>query len=519
MVLKTPFMGFSGGVSSEHPLASIVGCQVLDKGGNAVDAAVSVSLTLAVTQPHLGSIGGDFFALIFEASSGEIHCLNSSGWTPKGLNLQLLEERGLKHIPVNSPHAVVVPGLVSGLQMIHERFGTMSFRELAEKAVSLAEEGFPVTHGLSRAIERGREKLIGQTEASIFFRDHGEPLRPGDIIYQRALAKTLRSIASNPREFYEGWIAESLCRFLNSMGGVFDIDDFSEYEGEWVSPLKTNYRGFDVYEVPPNSQGATTLILLNILENFDLQKLDPLGARRIHIFVEAAKRAYMEKNRHLGDPRFVDIPLEELLSKEKGRKLAETIREEGIIIDASLSPGDTTNFIVIDRWGNVVSAIQSIFHHFGSGLIDPETGILLNSRASYFTFSGPNRLEPRKRPLHTLSAVIAASEEGEILALGTSGGDYRPQQHALLLTNLIDYGLDLQRAVELPRFLWMGGADILVEEGYKGLEELTRIGHKISLGEYPGRTGVAHCGIRRQRLNILSADVRGDGIPIGPLSR
>jgi gamma-glutamyltranspeptidase/glutathione hydrolase len=517
MVLKAPFMSLTGGVSSEHPLASIAGCQVLSEGGNAVDAAVSVSLTLAVTQPHLGSIGGDFFALILESSSGKVHCMNSSGWAPKGLNLQLLEEEGLKRIPVNSPHAVVVPGLISGLQKIHERFGTVKFGKLAERAIALAEEGFPVTHGLSSAIQRGREKIAGQPGAAVFFRGDGAPLRPGDIIRQKALARSLCSLASDPREFYKGWIAESLSRFLNSRGGIFDVDDFGEFEGEWVSPLRTSYRGFEVYEVPPNSQGATTFLILNILENFDLQALDPLGARRIHLFVEAAKRAYLEKNRYLADPRFVEMPLEEILSKSRAEEMAGTIRDESVLVGSSLRPGDTTNFVVIDRWGNIVSAIQSLFHSFGSGLIDPETGILLNSRASYFCRSGPNRLEPRKRPLHTLSAVIAVSEDDEVLSLGTSGGDYRPQQHALLITNLVDYGLDLQSAVELPRFLWGGGVDILVEEGFRGLGDLEKIGHRVSVRGYPGGTGVAHCGLKRGRLTVLSADVRGDGLPVGPV--
>jgi len=516
MVLKAPFMSKSGGVSSEHPLASIAGSQVLREGGNAVDASVSVSLALAVTQPHLGSIGGDFFALIYESSSGKVYCINSSGWSPKELNLQLLEDLGLKEIPVASPHAVVVPGMISGLQKIHERFGTLKFSKLAEYSIKLAEEGFPASHRFSEAINRSRGKLVSEYARNLFFKG-GNPPAAGELILQKQLANTLRSVAFDPRSFYEGWIAESLCKFLNSKGGVFDIDDFVDFEGEWVEPLKSTYRGFEVYEVPPNSQGATSLIILNILENFDLPILDPLEARRIHLFAEAAKRAYIDKNRYLADPRFVDIPLDEILSKSHGKKLAETIREDSVLGHSSLKPGDTTNFVVIDKSGNIVSAIQSLFHGFGSGLIDPETGILLNSRASYFNLSGPNKVEPRKRPLHTLSSMIAISEDNEILAIGTSGGDYRPQQHALLLTNIVDHGLDLQNAVELPRFLWNGGAEIIMEEGFHGLDELRRIGHRIIVREYPNGMGVAHCGIRRGEVTMLSADVRGDGLPSGPL--
>jgi len=518
MVLKAPFMGRLGGVSSEHPLASIVGSQVLREGGNAVDASVAVSLTLAVTQPHLGSLGGDFFALIFESSSGKVYCMNSSGWSPKRLDCQFLSEAGLDGIPINSPHAVVVPGLISGLQKIHERFGTVKFSKLVEPSVKLADEGFPVSHGLSEEINRYGEKLTDPSVRNLFFKDDGQPLAAGEMLVQKRLADVLRSLASDPRVFYEGWIAKSLCEFLNSKGGVFQIGDFMDFEGEWVEPLKNTYREFEVYEIPPNSQGATTLILLNILENFNLQTLTPLGARRVHLFVEAAKRAYLDKNRYLADPRFVEIPLEEILSKSHGKKLAETIKENAVLSDVSLRPGDTTNFVVIDEEGNVVSAIQSLFHRFGSGLLDPKTGILLNSRASYFNLSGPNSLEPRKRPLHTLSSVIAISENNELLAMGTSGGDYRPQQHVLLLTNMIDYGLDLQDAVEQPRFLWRGGTEIIIEKGFHGLDSLRKLGHNPILQTYPGRTGVAHCGFKSGKLTVLSADIRGDGLPVGPVS-
>jgi len=518
MILKAPFMGQSGGVSSEHPLASIVGYQVLHDGGNAVDASVAVSLMLAVTQPHLGSLGGDFFALIFESSSGKVYCMNSSGWSPKRLNRELLEETGLGGIPVTSPHAVVVPGLISGLQKIHERFGTVKFSKLAEHSITLADEGFPVSHGLSEAIKRSRKKIADPFAKNLFFKNDGQPIAAGEMIVQKSLANVLRSLASDPRIFYEGWIAENLCEFLNSKGGVFELDDFKDFEGEWVEPLKTTYRDFEVYEIPPNSQGATTLIILNILENFDLQPLGLLEARRIHLFVEAAKRAYLDKNRYLADPRFVKIPLEEILSKSHGEKLAETIEESSVSLDVSLRPGDTTNFVIIDKWGNIVSAIQSLFHSFGSGLLDPETGILLNSRASYFNLSGPNSLEPRKRPLHTLSSVIAVSENNKLLAVGISGGDYRPQQHVLLLTNIIDYDLDLQSAVELPRFLWNGGVEIIVEEGFHGLESLKRIGHRPVVREYPDGTGVAHCLVKSGKVTVLSADVRGDGLPVGLIS-
>ncbi len=514
LVLKPPFMGTSGGVSSEHPLASVVGLKVLAEDGNAVDATVAVSLSLAVTQPHLGSLGGDFFALIYEPPDGKVHCLNASGWSPRGLTSERLMSEGFQDIPINCPHSIVVPGMADGLRRIHEKFGTLEFGKLAEYSIRLAEEGFPASYGLSRAIRENTSKLTTRENRSLFFRG-GKPLEPSEILVQKSLAKTLRELASDPRGFYDGWIAESLCRFIKSKGGAMEIDDFKDFNAEWVEPLKITYRDFDVYEVPPNSQGATTLILLNLLEDFDPKSVGAFSVERVHMFVEAAKMAYVDKNRYLADPRFIQIPLDEILSKRHAKRLRRSVDPSSVFGQASLKPLDTTNFVVIDRWGNVVSAIQSIFHHFGSGFLEPDTGILLNSRGSYFNFRGPNKLEPRKRPLHTLSSVIATSDDGVVLAVGTSGGDFRPQQHGLILTGILDYGMSLQEAVEAPRFLWNGGKQILVEGGLKGSEHLKKLGHEIILLEYPGKTGVAHCGMRRGKVTMLSADIRGDGLPFG----
>jgi gamma-glutamyltranspeptidase/glutathione hydrolase len=517
MILKAPFIGTSGGVSSEHPLASAAGLDVLSKGGNAFDATVAVSLSLAVTQPHLGSLGGDFFALICESSSGKIHCLNASGWTPKRLSLEYVMKEGFQSIPVECPHSVVVPGMVDGLIKIHEKFGTLEFKRLAQCSIHLAKKGFPVSYGLSRAIRENASRLTDREAKDIFLREE-RPFEPGEVMVQKSLAKTLKTLASDPRHFYEGWIAESLYEFIRTKGGVMELDDFEDFDAVWVEPLKVTYRDSDVYEVPPNSQGATTLILLNILENLDLKKIKAFTAERIHVFVEAAKRAYLDKNKYLADPRFTKIPIDDILSKRHANELAESIKSKVILGEECLKPCDTTNFVVIDKWGNVVSAIQSIFHHFGSGFLDPNTGILLNSRGSYFNSKGPNKLEPRKRPLHTLSSVIITSDEDEVWAIGTSGGDFRPQQHALILTNILDYGMNLQEAIEAPRFLWKGGKQILVEDGFEGLDNLKNFHHEVIYREYPAGTGVAHCGVKEGKITRLSADIRGDGSAFGLIS-
>ncbi|MBS7615079.1 gamma-glutamyltransferase [Candidatus Bathyarchaeota archaeon] len=509
-------MGKMGGVSSEHPLASVAGLKILLEGGNACDAAVATSLMLSVTQPHLGALGSDLFALILDSASGKVYCINASGWAPRKLSLELLRERGFSETPAECPHSVVVPGLIDGLNKIHKRFCTLEFRKLAEDSVHVAENGFPISYGLSRAIKHNVYRLTDPMAKSLFFKD-GKPLSYSGMLVQKALAKTLREVASDPRVFYEGWIAEKICDYLRSKGGVFEIDDFSDYEAEWVDPLMVSYRGFSVYEVPPNSQGATTLIMLNILDCFDIRKSGTFQSERVHLFVEAAKKAYVDKNLYLADPRFASIPLNEILNKKHAQKLAGSIDVNNASEGTTLHPEDTTNFVVFDKWGNVISAIQSIYYSFGSGLMDPGTGVILNCRGTHFTKTGVNRLEPRKRPLHTLSSVIAASGNDEVFALGASGGDFRPQQHVLLLTNCVDYDMSPQEAVNVPRFLWNGGKQVIVEKGFEGLKDLERMGHVLVRQRYPGGTGVAHCGMRKGKVMTLCADVRGDGIPMGPV--
>lgn len=516
MFLKAPFMGKMGGISSEHPLASVAGLKILLEGGNACDAAVATSLMLSVTQPHLGALGSDLFALILDSASGKVYCINASGWAPRKLSLESLRELGFYETLAECPHSVVVPGLIEGLNKIHKRFCTLEFQKLAEDSVHVAEDGFPISYGLGRAIKHNMHRLTESMAKSLFFKD-GRPLCQSEILAQKALAETLREVASNPRVFYEGWIAEKICDYLRSKGGVFEIGDFSDYEAEWVDPLMASYRDYSIYEVPPNSQGATTIIMLNILECFDSRGLGAFRSERVHLFVEAAKKAYVEKNLYLADPKFASIPLKKILSKEYAQELAQNINVNNASEGTTLHPEDTTNFVVFDKWGNVVSAIQSLYYSFGSSLMDPKTGVILNCRGTHFTKTGANRLEPRKRPLHTLSSVIATSDNDEAFAFGVSGGDFRPQQHVLLLTNCVDYDMSLQEAVDAPRFLWNGGKQVIVEERFEGLDNLERLGHVVIRQKYPGGTGVAHCGMRKEKVTMLCADIRGDGLPLGPI--
>jgi len=511
-MFKNPILAKNFGVSSEHPLATLAGFEVLSQGGNAIDATISASLTLAVTLPHLGSLGGDFFALIYINEEDKIYCINASGWVSEKISVDEITKRGYRNIIPESALSIVVPGMVDGLYKIHKRFGSKEFKELLNFPLKLAEEGFPISYSLSEGLINNYNKIT-KTDLKEVFTRNGEILKTGEILIQKNLAKTLRSIAEDPRIFYEGWIAESLCKYIQSKGGIIELDDFKKYEAEWVDPIKTEYKEYEIFEVPPNSQGATTLILLNILEKLNLGKFKLNSAERVHLMIEASKRAYLVRNSFLGDPKFVKIPLEELISKEYAEKLLSMSNFEKVE-DIPLRYLDTTNFVIIDKKGNIVSAIQSIYHHFGSFLFDSNTGILLNSRASYFNLTGPNKIEPRKRPLHTLSCIIAKNEKlNEKIALGLSGGDYRPLLHAIILTNIIDYKLNLQEAIEKPRFLWNGYKDLTIEEGYD-IEGLKKKGHNVKVLKYPSRTGVAHA-LSSSSIITLAYDIRGDSLAIG----
>lgn len=330
----------------------------------------------------------------------------------------------------------------------------------------------------------------------------------GEIFKQKNLARVLKAISSSgPQEFYDGWIAEEIVKYLNKNNGLFSFSDFADFRPEWCNPISTTYRGIRVYEIPPNSMGATTLLMLNMLENIEMNKIDAFSEQRIKIVTGIAKKAYAERNKYLGDPRFIKINLKEFISKDFAKDLLKSTVQSGTI---KFAGSDTTYFAVVDKEGNVVSAIQSLFHPFGSGVVVDSLGIPLNNRGSYFKFEGVNKLEPRKRSLHTLSTLLLENEQGIFAAIGTSGGDFRPQQHTLFVSNIVDYKMELWEALESPRFLW-NGKQILVEEGFK----IKADNEIYNMLKYPGKTGVAQ-GIQiKNGVFIGFSDPRGDGIPMG----
>lgn len=488
-------------VATEQPLASLIGYDVLRSGGNAIDAAAAASFALAVTLHSAGGLGGDFFVMLYEAKTGRVHCLNSSGWAPSGLTLDLVEEKGGGPIPQHGPLSCAVPGQVAGVWEMHRRYGGKGFRELLRPSVDLAARGFPVGEGFCDAIAGTYEFL--SKEAKEVFAPSGKPPSPGDWIRQEALGRVIAEVADGGADaFYAGWPAEEIAGSLTSAGVACTAKDFSDFRPEWVDPLIFNYRGTTVFEVPPNSMGATSLLILKQLLEEGPPPVGALSAERIERTMKAALFAYARRDEMLGDPRFSKMDMDAFMS---------TKRKQGSVVP-DVRQGDTTAFSVADPEGNVVSAIQSLFMPFGSRVFVPGCGVMLNSRASAFKTSGPNSLEPRKRPLHTLSSLILERGGRPCLAIGASGADYRPLQHALFVTNSVDYSMPTEINVAHPRFLWGGGRTLIVESGY----ELPPEGSwEVQSLPMPGRTGMCQAVEIGDHYRKAVCDVRGDGIPAG----
>jgi gamma-glutamyltranspeptidase / glutathione hydrolase len=501
MGLSRTLIGEHAAVASEQPLASLAGYDALRRGGNAFDAAVATSFALAVTFHPAGGLGGDFFGMFYEAKNGKVHCLNASGWSPSGLTQDLVRANAKGGVPTFGPLTCVVPGYAAGVLEMHRKLGSAEIAGLLEPSVEYASRGFPAGEGICRSVAGAYAEL--PKEAKLIFAPGGRPTAPGELIRQKELGKVISDISEGGRDaFYLGWPAEKISSALESLGVPCKVSDFSDYEPEWVQPLTLDYRGTRVYEVPPNSMGATSLLILKLLSEVDMSTMGPLSKERIEETMKAVLVAYAQRDQMLGDPRFSDIDLDSFMSAEPSKAIPQS----------KIRSGDTTAFSVADAEGNIVSGIQSLFNHFGSRVFVAECGIALNNRASAFSMKGPNKVEPRKRPLHTLSSMILERDGRPYLAIGASGGDYRPLQHALFVTNSVDYSMPAEQNVAHPRFLWGGGKSLLVEHGYQipsaGAFEIQNL-------PMPGRTGVCQAVEVADGYRKAVCDVRGDGIPAG----
>ncbi len=490
---RSPVLGRNGAVASSQPLASVVGHDILKRGGNAADAAVAMAAVLNVTEPVSTGIGGDVFVLFYDAEKSKVRGINASGRAPKKLNINFLEEKGIKDkLPPFSPYTVTVPGAVAGWIDTIEKFGTMTLKEVLSPAIELAEKGFPVSPITAYSWKRG-EKQLKQWGKKSELLINGRSPHAGEIMKNPNLAKVFREIVEHGTAgFYEGWVAEKIVKTLEKFGGVLTLEDLKEHRNTYPEPISINYKGVNVYEIPPNGQGITALIGLNIIENFEITLYRHNSAQYLHLLIETMRLAFADSRWYVTDPEFNNIPIEELLSKEYAKKRSELIDLEKAMINVEKgSPtgsSDTVYFNVVDGEGNACSFINSNYMGFGTGLIPEGTGFTLQNRGANFVLQRdhPNMLEPRKRPYHTIIPGMATYADTEELwgPFGVMGGFMQPQGHLQVLLNMIDFRMDPQTALDKSRFCILDAntnGKVAIEEGisFNTLAELARKGHNI----------------------------------------
>lgn len=496
-----------GMVASSHPLATQIGLQILKDGGNAVDAAIAVNAALGLMEPTGNGIGGDLFAIVWDADSKRLYGLNGSGRSPKGLTREWFIENGYDSIPAYGPLPVSVPGTVDGWFELHERFGKLPMTAILQPAIDYARNGHPVAELIAFYWNLSVPRLSEYPGFTEQFTIEGRAPLKGEIWKNPNLANTLEQIANGGRDaFYEGPIARTIADYIEAQGGFLSYEDLAAHDSEWVEPVDTNYRGYDVWELPPNGQGIAALQMLNLMEPYDITSMGFGSADYIHLFTEAKKLAYEDRARYYADMAFVDVPVEKLVSKEYAAQRGKLIDMKRAARTyppgdpAALGRGDTIYLTTADAAGNMVSLIQSNYRGMGSGMAPPGLGFILQDRGELFSLdaSHPNRFEPGKRPFHTIIPAFVTRDGEPWLSFGVMGGDMQPQGHVQILVNLIDFGMNLQEAGDAPRIYHTGsseptgeamvaGGELNLETGfdYEVIRELEGRGHNVEFARGP----------------------------------
>jgi gamma-glutamyltranspeptidase/glutathione hydrolase len=521
----------TGIVATESPLASKAGAAILERGGNAVDAAIAAHAVMTVVAPMWNGIGGDLFAIVYDAKSGKYYGLNASGWAPAAQSIERLRQKGLREMPVHGIEPVTVPGSVDGWQKLLDRFGKKKMNEVLAPAIQLAQDGYPVTEWIAQHFASNVDLLRDNEAAAHTFLISDRAPRMGEIVRNPDLAWSLQQIAQGGRDaFYRGEITKRILALSARHGGALTAKDFSDYSSEWVEPISTTYRGWTVYEMPPNSQGIAALEMLNLMEQFDLHSYGLNSTRALHIQIEAKKLAYADLIRYIGDLKASKLPVGGMLSKPYAAERAKLIDMDHANCEVGPgtpvpSGGDTTYLSVVDRDGNMVSFIESNYAEFGSGLVADGTGFVLHDRGALFSLdpASPNAIAGHKRPLHTI--IPAFMEKDQIrIAFGIMAGWNQAQAHAQFVSHVVDFNQNIQAALETARFTkpTFTGCDVLLENRVPGnvKAELEAKGHKLTMHNgFSDAFGGGQAAMRDYAagVNYGASDPRKDGAAIPEL--
>ena len=511
-----------GIVATSYVQASQAGAEVLRRGGSAVDAAIAANAVMGVEEPMMNGMGGDLFAIYWDAKSGKLYGLNSSGWAPQGLTLERMKAKGIQQMPLRSIDAVTVPGAVAGWNALHGKFGKLPWKDLFRPAIFYADQGYAVPE-LVHEFWSGAPQIFGNDpEGQRVYLPNGQPPAVGQVFRNPDLAKTLRLISDAGADaYYKGEIAHAILSTSQALGGTMSADDLAEFKPEWVEPISTSYRGWTVYELPPNGQGMAALEMLNIMETTPASPEGPLGVTELHKKIEAMKLAYADLEHYNADPRFAKVPVKGLISKDYAKERAKLIDPDHANCEVSYGTprSDTTYLTAVDRDGNIVSLIQSNYETFGSGITVKGMGFVLQDRGALFSLdpSSPNVLAPHKRPFHTI--IPAFMERGDQhIGLGIMGGANQPLAHAQFVSDIADYGMNIQQALETARFTVHPerGCNIFIESRVKPevLDKLSAMGHKLHVQkEYSTSMGRGNAVMHDSTANVNygGSDARADG--------
>jgi gamma-glutamyltranspeptidase/glutathione hydrolase len=523
-----------GMAATSQPLATQVALDVLKRGGTAVDAAIAANAVLGLVEPTGCGVGGDLFAIVWDAKTKKLYGLNASGRSPAALTLAEFQRQGLKSIPPFGPLPVTVPGAVDGWFELHARFGKLPMADILAPAIDYARRGFPVSELIAHYWALNARRLEGFPSFKKTFLPNGRPPAEGEIFRNPDLARTYDLIARGGRDaFYRGDIARTIDRYMRASGGFLRYEDLAEHRSEWVEPVSTSYRGHDVWELPPNTQGVAALQMLNILEGYDLREMGFGSAEYVHAFIEAKKLAFADRARYYADPAYYEAPIAQLVSKRyaaERRKLIDPARAMPSAAAGKLREGDTIYLTVADESGTMVSLIQSNYRGMGSGMVADGLGFVFQDRGELFdlTPGRPNSYEPKKRPFHTIIPAFVTRGGKPFLSFGVMGGDAQPQMHVQILVNIIDFGMNLQEAGDAPRILHLGssqptgevmndGGTVYLENGFawEAVRALKDRGHRIEwdVGGYGGYQAIGWDPV--QRVYHGASESRKDGHAAG----